>query len=212
MHSPTLAPRQPAHTVRLLMLVACTSTALLAIVLLLQVWRDIPTEHLTRDPNAIFDVQMYIGFLSQAGIFVWAATAGICLFCARIASARAAIELARFALAAGLVTLLLGLDDAFMLHEQFFPFLGIPEKMVYVLYGVCVLAFLLRFRAQILQHDYLLLALALMLFALSVSLDWLQPEGIDIFLVEDGAKMTGILSWSAFFLSALLRRLVQPAG
>lgn len=85
-----------------------------------------------------------------------------------------------------------------------------PERMAYVLYGVCVLAFLLRFRVKILQHDYLLLALAL--FALSVTLDLLQPEGIDIFLVEDGAKMTGILSWTAFFLATLLRRLAQPCG
>lgn len=200
---------------RLGLLVAAGSAVLIGIVLLVQAWKGVPFEQLTRDPNAIFDMPLYIGFLSQAGIFLWAAAAAICLFGGAVLASRPDhTATSRFLYAAGLLSMLLGLDDAFLLHEQFFPFIGIPEKAVYVMYACLTLFFLFRFRDQILDADYPLLAAALMLFAASILLDVIQPEGIDIFLIEDGAKLVGIMSWMTYFARAayVLSTDVLPAS
>src|SRR5690606_13806023 len=112
------------------------SSLLISIVLLLKAWKGIPTEQLTRDPNAIFDAPLYVGFLSQVGIFIWAATAMICLYSSQLLPpAPPYVETRRYFFMAGCLLLLLGLDDAFLLHEQFFPFIGIPENLVYVMYA-----------------------------------------------------------------------------
>lgn len=188
---------------RLALLVAAGSAFLIGIVLFLQAWKGVPSDHLTRDPNAIFDMPLYIGFLSQVGIFLWSAASAVCLFSgALLASRPGNVVSSRFLYAAGLLSMLLGLDDAFLLHEQFFPFIGIPENAVYAIYACLMLSFLYGFREQILITGYPLLAAGLMFFAASVLLDLTQPEGIDVFLVEDGAKLVGIMSWMTYFAHA----------
>lgn len=162
-----------------------------------------PSEHLTRDPNAIFDMRLYIGFLSQVGIFFWASAAAVCLYSGALLAAQPRRAATRhFLYSAGLLSILLGLDDAFLLHEQFFPYIGIPEKAVYVIYGCLMLYFLYRFREHILRTEYPVLVAGLSLFAVLVLLDVIQPEDIDIFLIEDSAKLVGIMSWMAYFCHA----------
>jgi hypothetical protein len=188
---------------RLGSLVAAGVGVLIGIVLFLKVWKGMPSEHLTRDPNAIFDAPLYIGFLSQVGIFFWASAAAVCLYSGALLAAGPSNTVTRgFLYSAGLLSMLLGLDDAFLLHEQFFPFIGIPEKVVYVIYASLMLCFLFRFRTLILRTEYPMLAAGLLLFSASVLLDVIQPEGIDVFLVEDTAKIAGIMSWLAYFSHA----------
>jgi hypothetical protein len=43
-----------------------------------------------------------------------------------------------------------------------------------------------------------------------MTIDWLQPESIDIYLFEDGAKLIGILSWTTYFLHTGYSRLCSP--
>jgi hypothetical protein len=161
------------------------------------------SEHRTRDPSAIFDMPLYIGFLSQVGIFFWASTAAVCLYSGALLAAQPRnASTKHFLYSAGLLSILLGLGDAFLLHEQFFPYIGIPEKAIYVIYGCLMLYFLYRFREHILRTEYLVLAAGLSLFAVSVLLDVIQPEGVDIFLIEDSAKLVGIMSWMAYFCHA----------
>ncbi len=181
-------------------LVLLVSAMLLCAVFVMMVWKDIPSGSLTRDPSTVFDGQLYIGFLSQIGIFFWAAAASICLFSAQVAFFKSTdSETPKFFLYSGLLSLLLGFDDVFLLHEHFFPFLGIPEHAVYVGYAGCMLLYVFRFHLMILRTEFLLFGAGLFCFALSMAIDWLEPEGIDIFLVEDGAKLIGILSWMAYF-------------
>ena len=57
---------------------------------------------LTRDPAAILDVPVYVGFLSQIGILLWAATAAICLFSAAVLWRREPVDsIARFLVCSG---------------------------------------------------------------------------------------------------------------
>lgn len=187
-------------SIRLAFWIALGAALLLGMIFMLKAWKGMPTEQLTRDPNALFDAPLYVGFLSQAGIFFWAGAITMCFYTAWLVPAQGMKKEVRyFLVSSGLLTLMLGLDDVFLLHEQFFPFIGIPEKAVYAAYGGTTLFVLIRFHRLILETQFPLLAAALSLFAISMSLDWLQLEGIDIFLFEDGAKLVGIMCWLAYF-------------
>ena len=97
--------------------------------------------------------------------------------------------------------MLLGLDDIFLLHESVFPYLGIHEKVVYATYAGLVLFYLVKFYPTILKTEYILLVMALGFFALSVIFDKSSIPGIDPYLLEDGVKIAGIVSWMFYFYS-----------
>jgi hypothetical protein len=164
---------------------------------LIRIWKGVPLGDLTRDPIAVFEAHLYIGFLSQLGIFGWAGSAAICIFVTRwLPHVPENLEIRHFLAVGAALTLVLGLDDVFLLHEQFFPYhVGIHEHVVYAAYVSFVLYFLIRFRTMIMATEFLLLMLAFALFAVSVSSDILDGP----YLFEDGAKFAGILAWLAYF-------------
>ncbi|WP_407279229.1 hypothetical protein U5817_24915 [Aromatoleum evansii] len=184
-------------------LIAAASAVPIGIVLMLRVWKGVPIHLLTSDVTSIAGVPAYTGFLSQLGIFVWAGAAAICFFCARLLAARSdAQEERRFLFVSGLLTVVLAFDDLFLLHEEFFPSLGIPEKGVFVAYAAFVLFHLVSFRRLILRTDYILLAIAFAAFAVSAGLDLANPAGINPYLYEDSAKFVGVVSWLGYFFRA----------
>jgi hypothetical protein len=77
---------------------------------------------ITRDVVAVTDTHLYVGALSTTGLMLWAAASGICLVSAAaligLPQCRGAVQ---FLLYAGILSALLGLDDAFLLHERVFP-------------------------------------------------------------------------------------------
>ena len=182
-------------------LVVVLAAVPICVVVLLHLWKGIPYGDLTRDPTAIFGTPPHTGFLSQLGIWLWSAAAAVCIFCAGVLSGRRdTLNLKRLLFVSGLLTLLLGFDDAFLFNEEVFPFLGVPEKVVLVSYAGFTLAFLARFRSTILKTEYSLLGMALAFFAVSMALDFLNPAGVEPHIVEEGAKFAGIVSWLAYFV------------
>lgn len=176
------------------------SAAFLGMVLFLHFWKEVPINRLTQDPTIIGGLSVYAGFLSQVGIFFWSASATMCFSSVILLSGREKQhELKRFLLVSGLLTLLLGLDDAFLLHESVLPYFGIPQIFVLGSYVVFVMLYLFRFYPVILQTEYRLMAFALSFFGISVMLDVLNPPGINPFFFEDGAKLIGLVSWLAYF-------------
>ena len=182
-------------------LVLAVSASLIGVVLLLHYWEGIPYGKLTRDPAAIFGAPLYIGFLSQIGIFFWSASTAVCIFSAKILSRHPDfLNIKRFLYVSGLLTLVLGLDDAFLLHEKFFPRIGVDETIVIVIYGGCVLFYLVRFYTTILKTEYMFLGMALIFFGVSITLDFFHVPGLGSYIIEDGAKLVGIVSWLAYFI------------
>lgn len=202
MQSPATPASRPAFSLLpAIGLTLAASAVILGGVVLLNLGGGIPMADLIRDPAAIAGMPAYTGLLSQIGLFLWAAAAAICLFCARLASRGGPDEagMARFFFASGALTLLLGLDDAFLLHEDVFPRIGIPEKVVLASHVLLTAAYLLVFARTILTRTgHGLLAMALFFFAASVVLDVLNPPAMP-YLAEDAAKLTGILGWLAYF-------------
>ncbi len=156
---------------------------------------------LTRDPNAVTDTHLYVGALSTTGIMLWAATAGICfLGAANLFVLPHHRSAAWFLLSAGMLTAMLGLDDAFLLHERVFPtHFGLPQKGVYLTYISMILGFLLFFFHRILRTDYVLLGTSLFFMALSVGMDEFIPYSRFETFVEDSCKFVGIVFWLTYF-------------
>ena len=181
-----------------------------------------PLNQLTRDPAAITNHPFYTGFLSNVGILLWSATTAICLFSAGLVLQRhTGSSWGRFLYWSGLLTLLLTLDDLFLVHEVVLPdHLGFPEQLMYVTYLGLGLAYLIRFRRIILTTEYPLLGLAVMGMGLSVIFDGYNdlggtglPAGLST-LVENGAKFLGIVSWLFYFtrVSAVALQSPEPVA
>nr|WP_299172523.1 hypothetical protein [uncultured Allomuricauda sp.] len=177
-----------------------TSLSLIGLVLVLGIAQGVPIGNLTSDIVTIANLPIYTGFFSQIGIFFWVATATLCIFSAGIGSKTQKYpDLKKYLYVSGLLTALLCLDDIFLLHEVVFPFLGIPEKVVFLGYGSIVIFWIVRFYSVIMVTDYILLVLAFVFFGLSVTLDVFTIPDINPYLFEDGFKMAGIISWFFYF-------------
>lgn len=162
--------------------------------------RGITIGFLTRDPNAIGGIPYYAGVISQIGIFFWAAAATVCFFTWYLLK-RFAIQSEKrpFLLFAGLLSLILGADDVFQMHEGFFPDIGIPENIVLISYILLIVYFLINFSQQILQTNIALLFLSLIFFGLSMVVDVLFLFEPVRHLLEDGFKLFGITTWASYF-------------
>ena len=184
---------------RAIVSVIVVSIGILSTALYMNIQRQIPMVWLTRDPNAINGLAFYNGYVSQLGIFFWAGSVAICLFCvAALPRNPDATRLKRFFRASALLSLALGLDDVFLGHEVVFPRLGIPEKLVLLGYATLFALYLGSFYRIILNDAYIMMGMAFAFFGLSVGLDLLS-EGFSLIFLEDGAKLVGIISWFGFF-------------
>jgi hypothetical protein len=196
--------------------VAVVSLILISIVAVAHFWQDVPMGDLTRDPNAVSECPPYTGFLSQAGLFFWSASVGVCLLSALLAwVGRRPTKVRAFFIASGLITLMLYVDDAYMVHESLLPHLGIPEEAAYATYLLLVAAYLVYFARMILRSDFSVLAVALLFFAVSIVGDELDlPYELGRYFLEDSAKLVGAVSWSAYFVLTGVRmdRLMPVSG
>lgn len=148
---------------------------------------------------------VYFGFVSNLGIFLWVATAAICLFAATIILQwDNAKELLKFAVTAGLLSAWLAMDDAFLLHEIVFPKVGIPQFFVLAVYVLLAASYVIASWRVILSSEYWILGLGVGAVAISLGIDQffhsLEPM---IVIIEDSAKFFGLFSWFVFHVVTL---------
>lgn len=183
----------------------------MAALALVSVRTGIHISYFTRDPSEIVQAPFYIGLLSNVGILIWSASAGICLFTATLLGRTAGgVEWRSFLLASGILTAWLAFDDLLTLHDVVIPtYMHVPQKVFLALLGGVTLLYLARFRRAILKTDYLLLLVAFGFLALSVFFDALQGRVAlpHQHYFEDGTKLMGIVGWSAYLTRTALQRL-----
>jgi hypothetical protein len=175
----------------------CTSLGIYTLSLV----HDIPVANLTRDPLAVTRSSPVTGILSNLGVMAWAAATALCLLGAVILSRdRRGQQLTRFLLSSAMLSALLMFDDAFLIHDYFFPkYLGIRAVYVYAGYLFVIMGYLIYFARQIRATDYLLLIIAFSGFGISIALDKIFLTTIFETFVEDSFKFLGILFWLAYF-------------
>lgn len=146
----------------------------------------------------------HYGFVSTAGVILWASTAAVALFTALVLiMMRTKTEIVFFPLLCGLLTGWIALDDAFLLHETVLPAFGVPQNAIiatYVMLALFYFAFNLR---QIFKRDFWLLVMGAGALATSIAVDVifhsLNPM---LVLLEDSAKFFGIFCWASFHMTS----------
>jgi hypothetical protein len=172
--------------------------ALLVLVMAAVFSWHIPLSTLTRDMASIANVHPLIGVVSNVGVLLWCAATAICLFGFSLLRQRGLRVEARFLMWAGLMTLVLLIDDLFMIHEYIAPVhFRVNEKLVLISYACATGVYLLSHRRLILSANYLLLAAAMALFTASMLVDIADGRGWWR-LAEDGCKILGIASWLGY--------------
>lgn len=196
--------------------VALTQAAALAcLVALLGLSRaaDVPFSQLARDPATALGGAFVTGYLSYLGACLWCVAAAVATFAAVLARAGRDPSTG-FLLATGLLSLLMLVDDLFMLHDGLVPFVvGDVERLNVAAYLGLGLSYLAAFVRQIRQTCRPLLVAAACAFAVSVFVDvgLIPVRESRRHLFEDGAKFLGITNWAAWVVATSfcrMRRLV----
>jgi hypothetical protein len=192
-------------------LVFAAAFLLIGIVISTHIVLKVPIWYLVCDIASSFhETPFYCALLSQIGVFFWAATGAVALMTAAILPK--GHDLKAYFVFSGWLTLYLGLDDIFMLHDYVLPeVFGSPEKFTVFVYVSVVLYYLFRFRWAILKTEYLLMALSLSFFGCSLVLDTLEPKWLDPYIWEDSAKLVGLIAWLGYFFAAGLTVIRQQA-
>jgi hypothetical protein len=186
----------------LLIIIFAATLVVLSIVILIGLNNNIQLNYFTKDPVQIMGAPFYLGLFSNIGILFWCGSAVICFYSKTFVPKTKEFKSIRlFLLFSGITTLILMLDDLFLLHEEVFPnYIGIPEKGVYVIYINMLILYALLFRERILKSDYLILGLAFFLIGGSTLIKQIpMPIPEDSFL-EDAVKLLGIICWFTYFL------------
>lgn len=174
----------------------------------------IPIRVLIADPAQITDTPFYTGFLSNLTVITWAVGAYIALFTVwLLRRLNADAEWIRFFRMAGILTVVLMLDDLFMFHEEIFPnYLFMPrvtgiepnEKFIIGIYGIFTLWFLFSSRHTIRKTDWKLLVVACAILGFGILADRgiakkvFTTSAVRAF-IEDSLKFLGVLGWSIYF-------------
>jgi hypothetical protein len=165
----------------------------------LHIHRGIAFGDLTRDPNAIHNAPKYIGLLSQTGMIFWFGTAGILFFTGTIIEhKRISKKILHFLINSFLLTLFLGIDDLFMLHDEL-AHRGIKEEYFYIFYTIWLIGTIIYFSNIIKQTHYILILAYGLVFAGSIIIDKTIKEA---YLMEDMLKFVGIINWAFYWSSS----------
>ena len=201
---------------RLVFHVLLPVAAVVVIVLGFAYTGDVPVSDLLRDPNATLDGIWYVGLLSMMGVALWAAAAAICLLCLDAARSRGEHAL----LIAGAVTsIVLGADDAFLIHETIRIELGIHSAFTVAIYGLIAIGLFWRAWPHLrTRSDLSVFLVAVGFFVVSAALDAAGEADLPTppysSVIEDLAKFLGLVSWVTFFAGVgrdLIRRTRTPA-
>jgi di/tricarboxylate transporter len=190
-----------------LRILACAFAATF-LLLLVGAVQDIPSDVLMREPQTVAHQPWYVGFYSGFGALVWCAAASIAAFCGalQLRHPRGDRAVGRFFLLGAVITAALLADDFFLLHDQVFYGLGISAKIVFGTYGLAILAQAVLHREVMRKTPWPVLVLGLALFALSNVLDsgrfnHLGEQWGKAQLLEDGAKLFGIVAWCVYYVT-----------
>ena len=186
----------------ILIIIFAAALVVLSCVILLGIEYNVQLNHFTKDPVQIMDEPFYLGLFSNIGILFWCGSVVVCFFArALIPKTDEKKYIRTFLFFSGLVTMMLMMDDLFLLHEEVFPeYFLIPETGVFVIYSNILLLYVLLFRETIIKTDYVILGLGFFLIGASTFIKRIpMPIPEDTFL-QDAVKLFGIISWFTYFL------------
>ena len=158
--------------------------------------KGVAIEILIREPAAQHNFWPFSGFFSHAGVFALVATGVVGLFAARHAARdRSLLRVI------AVYSLVLAVDDFFLVHDDIMPRKGIPETVTYAAYLLVGAAVALVWRHDLFAVRHAALFLAGTLLFSSVALDVLTPYSRLQLVVEDSLKLAGLCIWSVYWIA-----------
>lgn len=166
-----------------------------------------------RDPLAVADAgddvsKYYVGWVTYVGVVALALAAGVAFLAAWISRASGNGGAAGLLAGAGGLSLMLCIDDLFMLHDRAFPIAFGRGDELFLVLGLYAFAWAFAFRQAILRDaDAPLLLLAATWFGLSLGFEFFEISGV----YEEATKLLGITSWLIYSWRLAVRS-VAPAA
>lgn len=202
--------RQLSETWKAILLGVAVSWGGAGVIVLVAALADTTLWSLAKDPAEVQRFPPYIGMLSNWDVVLWISTAAICLFGAVILKrGNAPVSTIRFLAVSGIFSLILGIDDLYMLHDFLLPrTLHVPEMLFYLLYLISFGVYLIYFTPQILKYDFLLFIVAIVFFVFSRKFFIRIPYFHNFNTTGDMLKYFGIVFWLIFFYRTTLREVI----
>ncbi len=160
-----------------------------------------PISLLTKDPLSFTTLHPLTGAISNIGILLWAFSFAIgCFSFALLKALGSKREVIGFILYGVMISAIFMFDDLFMVHEWLVPKLfGLDEKVVMALYAFILCCYVAIYRKRILSHDITFLFVFFGGLGTSVLIDAVPDTYFSHhYILEDGAKFVGIVSWLAY--------------
>lgn len=170
-----------------------------------------PIWKIAKDSSEITNFPPYIGLLANWVGLLWMATATICLFTTLVLkNNNIPFQKYKFLFISGVLSFVLTIDDLFVLHDRVFPSIfHIPEPFFYLMYILVLITYIIYFRKQILQYDYLLFIAAFFLFGISREVFIRIPYFLESMTANDMLKYFGVIFWLAYFYRACAQEITQ---
>src|SRR5689334_24947646 len=140
--------RRPLPALALL-LTYLPALAVLAVSLVLHEGKGVDFGLVSRDPSAQFNAYPLVGAQSMLGGLAWISAAVVAFVTVAVLrrTGKGRQERTWFLLGMGVFTLVMGVDDIFLLHDGLGPrYLGIDERPFLLAYGVLIVVVVVRFR------------------------------------------------------------------
>jgi hypothetical protein len=212
-----------ARTPRPLLAFLVAAYVVLALAVIVLRAADVEVLDLFRDPAQLSPFlanHPWKGGLSMVGSLLWVAAATVCLFAGAVLRAYGGRgRKSTFLLATGVLLLLLGLDDAFVVHEEVAPIAtgsDRSEQFVLLILAAAIAAWLVLFRREIAASAYLILMLAFAGLVSSFVLDFAYELGGNFSgrgVIEETAELAGQLTFAVYAAHVAWRALLEtPAS
>ena len=176
---------------------------------------------LVADPSEVGQVASYTGLVSTVGTLIFAATASTCIFSAYLIENinSQAKKWSLFLKFSGYFVLLLLADDLWQFHENFAPWLfgsaenrqiqNLGEAIVFGFYGLLFIAYLVKFRKLLYQTKLSTFILTVLFFVISTIIDIFFGNISGHFILEEGFKLLGIVSFSIYYFQLCFQQVKQ---
>ena len=161
---------------------------------------NIDLSYFSRDLNALAGNPWYFGTITFLCSFFWSFTVAICFFTFALLKNDRLKEAQLFKII-GIFTIILLIDDVFMIHEDIFPnYLSIPERVIYLIYFFIVIYVVKQYFNFIKKTNYIILFTAIFLLGTSAFFDILSNNVLpDKNFYEDVIKLFGTTFWFYYF-------------
>lgn len=184
---------------------------------------SISVYELVADPNEIGRIAPYAGIVSNFGLLLLCCAASNCFFSSYLIDTgnKRDEKWRLFLKCSGYFLLLLLVDDAFQIHENFYTLLfgananmsvadkklqSILETIVFSLYGSLFFFYSFYFRKLIYRTEIIILLLAFAFFFMSIAVDFMPENLKGHFILEEGFKLLGITSLVTYYIKVCYQK------